>query len=662
MKSSKFPTLICIYLFIWGMMHYANAQTNIAGSSITLVGTDTASATDTSTMLVNLPTTIQSGDVTFLFLGQSDAGDLNAPSDWTPIVSEGPNDINQKAFYRVYQAGQNSVLSFSGAKNNFVAIVTLRGVDPFNPVLDEWSGKDTDVGGNMICGNMGKEGHLGRAKATVPIATASDGVRFLTCMYDDPFIGEVFTSNAYTTTAMDILEAWANGDDGLMVAIEGTNGSNTSDRYIQGHDCVKGGGNDVVLSITINPISNSSEVVIDWCENSSSWTSANTLTTSNIYQEGSHSVQATGSKTRDFSKNFATKNAVNNNTLSFWYYISDVSLLNGGNQVELGSGGTSNINEYNWDIDLSSLQNGWNQIELPFWDADTTGGTPDLSQLNWFRLGRSKSDTITSRVDDIRLVRRSAPSEVVIDWCESTTDWNSANTLTTSSDYQEGSFSLQSTGSKTRDFRKNFATKNAGNNNTLSFWYYISDKSKMNNSNQVELGSGGTNDVNEYNWHLALTHLQNGWNKIELPFSAAATTGGVPDLSQLNWFRLYRSKSDTLTSRIDDIRLIYNNISSSRTTMNPSNTSMPSKHSFVTERVHTFKVFPNPAHGRFKLLLNNPKDPVTIRMVDLQGRVVLEQISHEAVTVFDVAHLAKGIYVLNITNKQRSENITLVLQ
>jgi hypothetical protein len=101
-------------------------------------------------------------------------------------------------------------------------------------------------------------------------------------MYDDPFIGEVFTSNAYTTTAMDILEAWANGDDGLMVAIEGTNGSNTSDRYIQGHDCVKGGGNDVVLSITINPISNSSEVVIDWCENSSSWTSANTLTTSNI--------------------------------------------------------------------------------------------------------------------------------------------------------------------------------------------------------------------------------------------------------------------------------------------------------------------------------------------------------------------------------------------
>ena len=660
MKSSNLIPLICIYLFIVGMKH-SNAQTNIAGSSITLIGTDKASATDTSTILVNLPTTIQYGDVTFLFLGQSDAGDLNAPTDWIPIVSEGPNDINQKAFYRVYQAGQNSVLSFSGAKNNFVAIVTLRGVDPFNPVLDKWSGKDTDVGGSMICRNMGKVGHLGRAKATEPIATASNGVRFLTCMYDDPFIGEVFTSNSYTTTVMDILEAWANGDDGLMVAIEGTNGSNTSDRYIQGHDCVTGGGNDVVLSLTINPISNSSEVVIDLCENASSWTSANTLTISNDYQEGGHSIQATGSKNRDFSKNFATKNAVNNNTLSFWYYVSDVSLLNAGNQVELGSGGNSDINEYNWDIDLSSLQNGWNQIELPFWEADTTGGMPDLTQLNWFRLGRSKSDTLISRLDDIRLVRRNAPNEVAIDLCESTLDWNSANTLTTSTDYQEGNLSLQSTGSKTRDFSKNFATKNAGNNNTLSFWYYISDKSKMNNSNQVELGSGGTNDVNEYNWHIALNNLQNGWNKVELPFSVAGITGSVPDLTQLNWFRLYRSKSDTVTSRIDDIRLIYNNVSSSQTSVNHSNTRISSKHSFVTEQVHNFKIFPNPSHGQFKLLLNNTKDLATIRMFDIQGRIVLEQVSKEPITTFDVSNLAKGVYLVNVTNKQGSKNIQLVI-
>ena len=662
MKSINLTLLwLIMNLLTWGTLQSLYAQTSISGSSITLVGKDRAATTGSGNISITLPSNIQPGDVTFLFLGQSDASNLQASSSWTRIVAKGPDDINQEALYRVYQAGQSTTYTFGGTKNKFVSAVTLRGVDNNNPVLAQWNGKDTDRGGESTCSS----GHRGRAKATTPIATASNGVRFLTCMFDDPFIGEVFTSNSYSTRVMTILDAWKNGDDALMVAIEGTNGSSTANRYIQGSNCATGGGNDVVFSITINPANSTpppptGEVVIDLCESTSGWGSSNNLVLSSTKQEGNNSIKATGSGTNDFQKNFATKDAGNNNTLSFWYYVSDKSLMSSSNQVELGSAGRADANEFNWNINTSDLQNGWNKIELPFSDAGTTGGVPNLSQLNWFRLYRFKSGSVISRVDDIRLIRKASVSDVVIDLCESTSGWGSSNNLVLSSTKQEGNNSIKATGSGTNDFQKNFATKDAGNNNTLSFWYYVSDKSLMSSSNQVELGSAGRADANEFNWNINTSDLQNGWNKIELPFSDAGTTGGVPNLSQLNWFRLYRFKSGSVISRVDDIRLIRN--SSNQTVVSNNNQSTSSVRSFVTEQIDNFQIFPNPSNGYFKLLLNNPEDAATIRMFDMQGRIVLEQVSKEPVTTFDVSNLAKGVYVVNVTNKQGSKNIQLVVR
>jgi hypothetical protein len=497
-------------IFLIGSLQSLNAQTSISGSSITLVGKDRAATTGSGNISVSLPSNIQPGDVTFLFLGQSDASDLQAPSGWTRIVTKGPDDINQEALYRIYQSGQSTTYTFGGAKNKFVSVVTLRGVDNNNPVRAQWNGKDTDRGGESTCSS----GHRGRAKATTSIATASNGVRFLTCMFDDPFIGEVFTSSSYSTRVMTILDAWKNGDDALMVAIEGTNGSGTANRYIQGSNCATGGGNDIVFSITINP----------------------------------------------------------------------------------------------------------------------GGSTPPPPPTG----------------------------EVVIDFCESISGWSSSNNLVRSGTKQEGNYSIKTTGSGTNDFSKNFATKDAGNNNTLSFWYYVSDKSLMNSSNQVELGSAGGADANEFNWSINTSDLQNGWNKIELPFSDAGTTGGAPNLSQLNWFRLYRFKSGSVISRVDDIRLI--STSSNRTVVKDNNANTPSVQSFVTEQVDNFQIFPNPSNGYFKLLLNNPEDAATIRMFDMQGRVVLEQVSNAPVATFDVSNLAKGVYAVNVTNKQGSKNIQLVVR
>ncbi len=149
------------------------------------------------------------------------------------------------------------------------------------------------------------------------------------------------------------------------------------------------------------------------------------------------------------------------------------------------------------------------------------------------------------------------PAQNVLDNCNSLNGWSSSNSLTLdTSDKKEGTASIQSAGSGTDEFRKTFSTPvNSGvtaANGYLQFWYYVSDVSKFNADNQVELGSGGQMDTNEYTW--SLSGLANGWNFISLKISNAAVTGGTPNLSAINWFRIYHYKNGSVTTKIDGIQ------------------------------------------------------------------------------------------------------------
>lgn len=145
-----------------------------------------------------------------------------------------------------------------------------------------------------------------------------------------------------------------------------------------------------------------------------------------------------------------------------------------------------------------------------------------------------------------------------LDRCDASTSWISANTLSVNtSDKKEGSGCLQSVGSGTDEFKKVFSAFNTGatvGNGTLQFWYYVSDVTKFGTSNQVELGSGGRADTNEYNWNIGT--LVNGWNLITLKFSNAGNTGGTPNLGAINWFRIYHSKIGSITTRVDGIQIL----------------------------------------------------------------------------------------------------------
>lgn len=151
------------------------------------------------------------------------------------------------------------------------------------------------------------------------------------------------------------------------------------------------------------------------------------------------------------------------------------------------------------------------------------------------------------------------PAPLYLDHCDLTSGWTSANTLSlNTSDKKEGNGSLQTVGSNTLDFQKVFTPINTGAstiNGSVRFWYYVSDVSQLGTNNQVELGSGGTNDVNEYNWDIG--PLSNGWNLITKTFASAGITGGTPNLNAINWFRIYHAKTGSVTTKIDAIQILH---------------------------------------------------------------------------------------------------------
>lgn len=151
-----------------------------------------------------------------------------------------------------------------------------------------------------------------------------------------------------------------------------------------------------------------------------------------------------------------------------------------------------------------------------------------------------------------------------LDDCDDKAGWEKASLITLlSSDQKQGSGCLEYTGDESSEFNKAFSTpykpEMGKNDAAIEFWYYVSDVSKYESSNQVEVGSAGKNDEDEFNWKL--TDLSNGWNYISLKFSEASTMGN-PDFNAINWFRIYHKKTGAITTRLDGIKIVDKNATS----------------------------------------------------------------------------------------------------
>ncbi|MEX0988367.1 MAG: T9SS type A sorting domain-containing protein [Bacteroidales bacterium] len=145
-----------------------------------------------------------------------------------------------------------------------------------------------------------------------------------------------------------------------------------------------------------------------------------------------------------------------------------------------------------------------------------------------------------------------------LDDCDGMNGWGSSGPITlNTSDYKEGSGCIEFSGNQTDEFKKSFETPHnpgvSAERGRLEFWYYVSNASRLGSNNQLELGSAGRSDQQEYNWNLS--GLNDGWNFISVKFSNASITNSAPDLSAINWFRIYNFKSGSIVSRIDAIEI-----------------------------------------------------------------------------------------------------------
>ncbi|WP_121811876.1 hypothetical protein [Mucilaginibacter kameinonensis] len=98
---------------------------------------------------------------------------------------------------------------------------------------------------------------------------------------------------------------------------------------------------------------------------------------------------------------------------TFWWYVSDVSLLKADGSIEITSSGKSDDHESAWDVAplIPTLKNGWNQITLDFDKSIKTGdGGADYTKINHFRIfffTQTKDHTdLISGVDDLKFISK----------------------------------------------------------------------------------------------------------------------------------------------------------------------------------------------------------------------------------------------------------------
>ncbi|HSH19015.1 MAG TPA: T9SS type A sorting domain-containing protein, partial [Draconibacterium sp.] len=173
----------------------------------------------------------------------------------------------------------------------------------------------------------------------------------------------------------------------------------------------------------------------------------------------------------------------------------------------------------------------------------------------------------------------------------------------------------------------------------------------LSDKNQVEIGSSGKPDENEYNWKLS--GLTEGWNYVNLEFSDAGKMGS-PNLSAINWFRLYNKKSGSIISKIDAIQIVDKTTTSARDINRISAES-------------AFNIYPNPLSGNFLSIDINGFDAfnkVDVRITNLLGQTVYQNtMQNTGYSSIDVsAWLKQSVYIVTVKSGQSKTSRKLIIE
>jgi hypothetical protein len=80
------------------------------------------------------------------------------------------------------------------------------------------------------------------------------------------------------------------------------------------------------------------------------------------------------------------------------------------------------------------------------------------------------------------------------------------------------------------------------------------------------------------------------------------------------------------------------------------------------ENSSSFDLVPNPARGQVKLLLPAVSGTLTIRLIDLKGRTIMQKSTRENDVTLDLSDLGNGIYLVQVQDNQSISTRKLILE
>jgi len=88
--------------------------------------------------------------------------------------------------------------------------------------------------------------------------------------------------------------------------------------------------------------------------------------------------------------------------MTFWYKINDTTRLDDYITFTVGSDGNNATNKISWSVYKSNFVNDtWKEVWLKFSDGTETG-TLNMSNINWIEVKAPKSDSVISKIDNVR--------------------------------------------------------------------------------------------------------------------------------------------------------------------------------------------------------------------------------------------------------------------
>ncbi|RYY35693.1 MAG: hypothetical protein EOP46_09140 [Sphingobacteriaceae bacterium] len=252
---------------------------------------------------------------------------------------------------------------------------------------------------------------------------------------------------------------------------------------------------------------------------------------------------------------FNTNLSADNGQFTFWWYLSDPSILKEDGQIEINSSGDFDKEEYGWSIAAlkPTLKAGWNEIKLNFNRADKAGGDFNPAAVKQFRVffwtETSSHAELVTGVDGLMFRQAPPTPAAVFDSADAADGWETVGSVNIETvGKKEGTGYIKNTIANGGDFMQFIKKVDPPVNSTFTmstgvftFWWYVDDPSILKADGQIEINSNGNFDQNEIHWNVAdvLPSLKPGWNELKLKFSEAVVEGGEIDLTAIKQFRIF---------------------------------------------------------------------------------------------------------------------------